>query len=104
MKHCYFCNTSSSQVEGNYGLPRIKCEYCSTHTLDVYTYFLEKLPIYVDIILRNKEKEFFFTLYLKDNLTTISFSESFSEAITLPGFPVNPLNAQQKLKLYLLFS
>lgn len=105
MKHCFFCQATYSEVEVA-GLPRIKCANCSQYDIQlVYTYFLEKQPIYADILINSRSKEFVFTLYLKEDYTNLwCTSEDYSKSVRIPGFPVNPDNARQKLKIYLLFS
>jgi hypothetical protein len=85
-------------------MPFIKCEYCSsqfTREISVYTYFHKNEPLYVEIDIR-KRGFFTFTLYIKEKITTLTDSKELN--ITMDGLPVDPLNAIQKLGIYLLFS
>lgn len=45
-------------------------------------------------------------LHLKENFTNIceTTGDNVNQIMTVPGFPINPKNAKEKLRLYLTFS
>ena len=47
-----------------------------------------------------------FRLHIRDNFTMLGHptTNAFNDICKITGFPVNPSNAEEKLKLYLLFS
>lgn len=49
-------------------------------------------------------KTFHIRLEIKNNQTYIGLNTIIEEIMMLPGLPIKPSNAREKLKLYLLFS
>ena len=125
---CYFCQ---NELKINQYHDRIgeSCDYC-TSTCNIYEVinFIDKdgVPIFVSIWpdkvnqvllpavpplipsrLANIGKHYGIRLNLQDNTSDILDSNQWvqdnSLIMTLPGFPINPSNARNKLKLYLLF-
>lgn len=123
--NCYFCN-NKLEAGGDSRLKWASCNYCtSTYQLkDVYTTtdeneeiiyahiypyeqeyigYLGKSPLTAITIPINRA--YHIRLNIRLNTTDIRELGSYSNIMpSLPGFPINPSNAKEKLKLYLLFS
>lgn len=110
--NCYFCN-SKLELEAPSKRWHKSCSNCQNlHNVKVFTTFddnkeLLYAHIYVD---SGNEYRYHIRLHLKENLTKIADVEDEDTAgvweylFTLPGFPIKPENAKEKVSLYLLFS
>lgn len=108
IKACYFCNTPDTSLSS---LVNIICPACPfKHNLSdvITTYKLDAFLNVVDILYAHIYwSGYHIRLHLKENYTVIFNANILSfhqEALRLPGFPINPSNIKEKLKLYLVFS
>jgi len=102
--NCYFCHsTLSVQKDPN----TIKCNKCSNNKIEVLTSKLNGIYLYAHIFVTlSKDKKYHIRLYLQNNCTHIEYIDAASGHETLfilEGFPINPANAIEKLKLCLVY-
>ena len=128
--NCYFCNNLLIKLANSKFNFYEPCDFCrKDDILNVYTvvdndHKLLYVQIYVGIdyeIITLPRVGFFagtigttvecgrkyqIRLHLQENLTVISevTNNNMKELLKIPGFPINPANAKEKLKLYLTFS
>lgn len=108
---CYFCHHDISQARASNKAKIFDCIRCSSrHKLHrVITVWDEyDRLLYAHMYPRmgvEKNAGYHIRLHLQENYTYVGWNESEAKTIlTLPGYPMQPSNVNEKLKLYLLFS
>lgn len=123
--NCHFCKTELSLEKGHRGLSYQfydPCPNCSNKgdILNVYT-SEDYTQIYIGLNYQvislpgaplmgachfEVGKKYQIRLHHKENYTNIceTTGDTVKQITKVPGFPINPNNAKEKLKLYLTFS
>lgn len=105
--NCYFCN---SECEPDKQPPHNLHYYCSNCSVDndlghvITTYYNDHMDFAHIYVKKDGKISYHIRLQFDDYITYIGYGEfdqASQEIITVPGFPINPSNAKNKLKTYL---
>lgn len=104
---CYFCRAEETALRTDrHGCPHCTYNYPGVGwVLSTYDdYGIIFAHIYLDAT-ETPGHWYHVRLHIRDNYTIIRDTNDFNiDLLKLPGFPINPANAKEKVKLYLLFS
>lgn len=118
---CYFCRSDEAYIDrvGRYGCPICSKEYPGVNW-SLTTYDNEGL-LFAHIYLNETEvtsvtdhnfivkprRWYHVRLHLREDYTIVRDADDINhkvDLLKLPGHPITPVNAKEKVKLYLLFS
>jgi hypothetical protein len=107
MINCFFCQINLAQEPDPGEITHYACTSCSNkppvyNVLTTYKRSMQEVTrghLYLTL----NDKKYHIRCVADGNKTEISCKDDEELVMTVPGFPITPNNAEQKLKLYLTF-